>query len=481
MSLSSIKNTVQNAASAITSAIDLETEIVDENLQIIGGTGRYFEKIGQYEEAGKLDSDLVYASCLRNGVEYTNFSPRQDPNYDAKEGEKAEICCPIKVDNNTIGLIGLIAFSDSQRDIMMGKTAEFTTFLRIMSELIAGKYTAEMNNLQLKDTISSLLPSDESTSFDSIIGESPSMLKLKKRALQISQSDSTVLITGESGTGKDLFARAIHNESFRKKNSFISINCAAIPEMLLESELFGYEGGAFTGAKKSGKAGKFKVADGGTIFLDEIGDMPLHLQAKLLATLQNRQIDPIGSTKPIDIDVRLIAATNKDLEEMISQKQFREDLYFRLNVIPLHIPPLRERPEDIALLLDHSIEKFSNKLGKPVYFIDQNAKATLLAYDWPGNVRETENIIEYAVNMSSTNSITLQNLPESVCKSKKILSTDGHETLRSRLSFTEKQIITSYLDKYGWSLEGKRKAAEKLGISESTLYRRLRSLSFKCF
>ena len=268
MSLSLIKETVQQAALAITAAIELETEIVDQNLQIIGGTGRYFEKIGQYEENGQLNSDLVYATCLRNGVEYVNFHPYQDPNYDAKENEMAEVCCPIKIENNTIGLIGLIAFNEPQRQLLMKKIAEFSKFLRSMAELIAGKYIAEVNNLRLKDTISALLPAGEETSFSSIIGESAEMSNLKKRSIQISQSDSTVLITGESGTGKDLFARAIHKESPRKNNSFININCAAIPEMLLESELFGYEKGAFTGAESTGKLGKFRLADGVTLFLD---------------------------------------------------------------------------------------------------------------------------------------------------------------------------------------------------------------------
>lgn len=475
MTLSLIKETVQQAALAITASIELETEIVDKDLQIIGGTGRYFEKIGQYEENGQLDSDLVYATCLRNGIEYVNFHPYQDPSYDAKENEMAEVCCPIKIENNAIGLIGLIAFNESQRHLLMKKIAEFSRFLRSMAELIAGKYIAEVNNLRLKDTISALLPSDDETSFASIIGESAEISNLKKRSIQISQSDSTVLITGESGTGKDLFARAIHKESPRRNNSFININCAAIPEMLLESELFGYDKGAFTGAAKTGKLGKFRLADGGTLFLDEIGDMPLHLQAKLLTALQDRQIDPIGSTRPIPINVRVIAATNKNLEKLISQKRFREDLYFRLNVIPLHIPPLRDRPEDIALLLNHFIGKFSKKLNKPVCFLDQNAKTVLLAYNWPGNVREVENAIEYAVNMSTTNTITLPDLPDRVCGFEQPRNADSAGSLKSRLSLAEKQIIISCLDEYGWSLAGKREAAKALEISESTLYRRLRA------
>lgn len=490
MSLAIINETVQQAALAITAALELETEIVDNNLKIIGGTGRYYTKIGQFEEGGKLNTDLIYATCLRNGDEYINFNPGSDPRYKAKEGEMAEICCPIKLNTETIGLIGLIAFTDNQRKLLMNKITELTRFLRSMAVLISGKYEAELNNMQLKETVSSLLPSNEGTSFDNIIGESISMINVKRRALQISCSDSTVLITGESGTGKDLLSRAIHKESNRRDKPFVSINCAAIPEMLLESELFGYEKGSFTGASNSGKLGKFQLADGGTIFLDEIGDMPLHLQVKLLSVLQNHQIDPIGSSKPIDIDVRIIAATNKNLEEMIRQKQFREDLYFRLNVIPLSIPPVRQRKEDISLLLHNSLDKFSSKLEKPVHRIDAKALKALQNYSWPGNVREIENVIEYAVNMASDNTITIHDLPEkilpdrlcpeSVASNINFTYMDSQDltgtSLKSRLDAAKREIISASLDTYGWSLEGKRKAAESLNISESTLYRHLRTL-----
>lgn len=481
MSLFMIKDTVQQAATAITAAIELETEIVDENLMIIGGTGRYYEKIGEYEENGDLNGNLVYATCLRENHEYINFNPLLDPNYRAMEDEKAELCCPIRLGGEAVGLIGLIALTETQRQLIMSKVNEFTSFLRSMAELISGKYEAEISNIKLQDKIESLLPGESNTSFDTIIGTSSAMMLLKQRAMQISSSDSTILITGESGTGKDLLARAIHTESPRKNKPFISINCAAIPETLLESELFGYVKGAFTGAERSGKLGKFQLAEGGTIFLDEIGDMPLHLQAKLLTTLQNHQIDPIGATKPIDIDVRVISATNKDLEKLIAEKQFREDLYFRLNVIPIKIPALRERPDDIELLLNHAIDKFSSKLGKPVYFIQPGAKATLLSYKWPGNVRELENVIEYAINMTTTNAIRLVDLPERItekepeafAEASPVVSSIGN--LKEQLAEAEQEIIKRALDSYGWTLEGKRQAADALGISESTLYRRLRT------
>ena len=482
MSLLLIKDTVQQVATAITAALDLETEIIDENLMIIGGTGRYREKTGSYEEDGDLECGLVYADCLRTGREYINFNPEHDEFYDARENELAEICCPIRTDDKVLGLIGLIAFTEEQRNIMIHKTLELRTFLQSMAELIAGKYIVSQNNITLQNTVSSLLESQSvHASFDSIISRSTAMEKIKKRALQVASSNSTVLITGESGTGKGLLARAIHKESPRCSKPFVSVNCAAIPETLLESELFGYERGAFTGAEKNGKLGKFQLADKGTLFLDEIGDMPLHLQVKLLSCLQNRQVDPVGAVRPVDVDVRIIAATNKDLEEMIRQNQFREDLYFRLNVIPLYIPPLRERPEDISMLVQHIIMKFSMAMGKAVTGIEADAMDVLLSYSWPGNIREVENVIEYAINMEQSDTITVDSLPEKlVRKNKHVNSGSGtgmmHINLKTQLDSAEKQILRECLNQTGWNLEGKRQAAEQLGISESTLYRRLKQL-----
>ena len=482
MSLLLIKDTVQQVATAITAALDLETEIIDENLMIIGGTGRYREKTGSYEEDGDLECGLVYADCLRTGREYINFNPEHDEFYDARENELAEICCPIRTDDKVLGLIGLIAFTEEQRNIMIHKTLELRTFLQSMAELIAGKYIVSQNNITLQNTVSSLLESQSvHASFDSIISRSTAMEKIKKRALQVASSNSTVLITGESGTGKGLLARAIHKESPRCSKPFFSVNCAAIPETLLESELFGYERGAFTGAEKNGKLGKFQLADKGTLFLDEIGDMPLHLQVKLLSCLQNRQVDPVGAVRPVDVDVRIIAATNKDLEEMIRQNQFREDLYFRLNVIPLYIPPLRERPEDISMLVQHIIMKFSMAMGKAVTGIEADAMDVLLSYSWPGNIREVENVIEYAINMEQSDTITVDSLPEKlVRKNKHVNSGSGtgmmHISLKTQLDSAEKQILRECLNQTGWNLEGKRQAAEQLGISESTLYRRLKQL-----
>lgn len=298
-----------------------------------------------------------------------------------------------------------------------------------------------------------------------IITSDKKMLNLKEKIIKIANSPSSVLITGETGTGKELFAKAIHYSSNRKDNPFIPINCANIPENLFESELFGYEEGAFTGAKKGGKLGLFEMANGGTLLLDEIGELPLYLQAKLLRVLQDNAIQRLGSLQFIPIDVRIIASTNKNLEEMINENSFREDLYYRLNVIPLKIPPLRERSGDVEILTHYFIEKYSKKLNKNIYSITPEAIAQLTDYHWPGNVRELENAIEYSINMEESKIIQLENLPE------KLQNINNSST--NSLAKLESKLIVETIDKYGWDVKGKENAAKELGISLRTLYRKL--------
>lgn len=249
-----------------------------------------------------------------------------------------------------------------------------------------------------------------SGSFDNIIGSSSSLKDTLITAAKASNSTSTVLIRGESGTGKELIAKAIHTNSSRKNKPFVRVNCAAIPENLLESELFGYEKGAFTGAFKS-KPGKLNIADTGTLFLDEIGDMPRSMQAKLLRVIQEREFESVGGLTTQKVDIRIIAATNRNLEEMIEKREFREDLYYRLNVISIFLPPLRKRKEDINLLVEHFIKNISKKLNKPIKTIDKNCLYYLTNYQWPGNIRELENVIERAINMCDSDIISSKDLP----------------------------------------------------------------------
>lgn len=309
--------------------------------------------------------------------------------------------------------------------------------------------------------------------YDEIISKSEQLLSIKEKAERIADSSSTVLILGESGTGKELFARLIHEKSSRKKQPFKTINCAAIPEQLLESELFGYTGGSFTGATKKGKPGKFEMADGGTIFLDEIGDMPLHLQAKILRVLEERKVERLGGSQLIPVDVRIIAATNRDLEEMVAKQEFREDLFYRLNVVPLYIPPLRERDGDIAILLDFFLKRYSKKLNKPVNGFTEEAKQLLLQYSWPGNVRELKNTVEYAVHMTNTDWIDVTDIPERITNNAK---RDLKENDILPLSVVEERMIKKALEKFGTTGEGKRKAANALGINLATLYRKINHL-----
>ena len=313
---------------------------------------------------------------------------------------------------------------------------------------------------------------DYKITLDNIIGNSDIMEHTKQKALIAAKSNSTVLITGESGTGKELFARAIHNHSDRGDYPFVAVNCAAIPDNLLESELFGYEEGAFTGAKKGGKLGKFELAHKGTIFLDEIGDMSLHLQGKLLRVLQERELDKIGGKSNVFIDVRVIAATNKNLEEMVLKGTFREDLYYRLNVIPIKLPSLRERKDDIPFLIDYMIKEYSSKLNKDVIGLEHSVKHALVNYFWPGNVRELQNVIEYCINMSNSAILTFDILPDKINEKTYKIREENQEEIRS-LEDLERAEIIKALNKFKNYKKDKELVAKALGISRATLYRKL--------
>ena len=319
---------------------------------------------------------------------------------------------------------------------------------------------------------------DRSIMIDNIIGESESIKKVKKETIMAAQSVSTVLITGESGTGKELFARAIHNHSKRAEYPFIAVNCAAIPDNLLESELFGYEEGAFTGARKGGKLGMFEIAHKGSLFLDEIGDMSLHLQSKLLRVLQEKEVNKIGAKSNIEIDVRIIAATNKDLESMVKEGTFREDLYYRLNVIPIKLPSLSQRKGDIPLLIDYMIREYSVKLEKNVEGIDEVALDRMQKYGWPGNVRELQNSIEYSVNMAQGSEITVDVLPKSILEYEEKFEEDETSAIET-LEDLEKREIQKALKRYGVYKKDKELAAKALGISRATLYRKIEKYGIK--
>lgn len=331
-----------------------------------------------------------------------------------------------------------------------------------------------------KPCLSGLSPALQAKyTFDDIIAKSKLLQHFKQRAKSFSKTDLPILITGESGVGKELFAHAIHNASARSDKPIVCINCAAIPDTLLESELFGYEAGSFTGANKSGKLGKFEVANGGTIFLDEIGDLPPMMQSKLLRVLQENQIEKIGSSESKDIDVRIIAATNVDLVEKIETKQFRSDLYYRLNVLNLNIPSLRERPEDIPLLIEHFKSLFYQKNGIYKTF-SKEALKILSAYPWPGNVRELKNIVYRLLVIAETSEIDYSIIPQDILEKRYAFYTDYYDphdiienknTLNNIMRDIESQIIEDTLKLCD---NNKSKTADLLGIKRMTLYRKIK-------
>jgi len=386
-------------------------------------------------------------------------------------------------------LRGIKSFKKEQEIIMMTAFASVDTAIEAMklgaADYITKPFKVDEIKLAIEKSINRKKLLDENSSlkrrlqgdnsFDKFIGKSEVVVKLKKLAQRIATSDSTVMIRGESGTGKDLIARAIHHHSPRCGGPFVTINCAALPETLLESELFGYKKGAFTGAIKD-KEGLFKVAGGGTFFLDEVGNTSLAIQVKLLRVLEDKKIIPVGDTQPIDVDVRLIAATNADLEREVKNDRFRADLFYRLNVIPLHIPPLRERKDDIILLVDYFIARYCNKINSPLKSISPAAVQLLIDYQWPGNVRELENTIERAILLNRDEKLEIADFPEKLSQKEQIMVVKDSEPTTPTLESIEKAYIQFIMNE----TDGKKSEAAKiLGIDSSTLYRKIEKYKLK--
>lgn len=339
---------------------------------------------------------------------------------------------------------------------------------KLHNELYEDVFIFKDSNV-MKEKAMAVVSSNERIGIDRLLGVSYPMGVLKKTIMTIAATSSSVIIRGESGTGKELIARALHEEGDRVNHPFVAINCGAIPENLLESELFGYVKGAFTGADPKGKMGKFELANKGTLFLDEIGDMPLHIQVKLLRVLEERKIVKLGATNPIKIDVRVIAATNKNLEQLIVERLFREDLFYRLNVIPLNTTPLREREDDIRPLSDYFVNRYSKIFNKHFPEIEEEFWLNLEKYCWPGNIRELQNTIEYVVNLTPSGScITGQDIPDKI---KLYISNISKDEMN--IERLERELILKALNKYGFDGASKKIVAERLGIGIATLYRKL--------
>ncbi len=384
-----------------------------------------------------------------------------------------ELLSAAKKINENINFIVMTAFAsvDSAIEAMRNGAYDYITKPFKVDEIkftlnkLLKQVSITEENTTLRNTLSSKF------SFENFIGKNPQVLKMKEVAETVAQSESTVLIRGESGTGKDLIAKAIHYRSKRGGKPFVTINCAALPETLLESELFGHVKGSFTGAVRD-KRGLFEVADRGTFFLDEVGNTSLAIQAKLLRALEDKVITPVGSTKPTEVDVRLIAATNANLETDVETHRFRADLFYRLNVLPIYIPPLRDRREDIELLVDHFLEFYSEKMKlQKRKTVSPEALKILVSYDWPGNVRELENTVERALLLSKSDMLTPADFPEGM-REQHIggdMPCDG-ECSTPTLESIEKAYIFWTLNQTNWQ---KSRAAKILGIDPSTLYRKI--------
>lgn len=340
---------------------------------------------------------------------------------------------------------------------------------------LLGGYGLAFNNAQTVEQRTRLLNSARQYRYaryhlDDIVGDSPELQRAKAMAQEVAKSMSTTLLSGETGTGKELFAQAMHNLSSRANQPFVAINCGALPESLVESSLFGYEEGSFTGARKKGMPGVFEQADKGTLFLDEVSEMPLHLQVKLLRVIQEREVVRVGGSKTIPIDVRIIASTNKPLQKLVQAGRFRADLFYRLNVVELEIPPLRARKEDLPALACFFIEKFSRMMGKNIHDITPAAIEALRAYDWPGNVRELQNCMEHAFNVAEDETVRPEYLPQYIRQAHGALPLAPH-SYRSEMDKMERQILSVALRECGGN---KTAAANRLGLNRTTLWRMLK-------
>jgi formate hydrogenlyase transcriptional activator len=347
--------------------------------------------------------------------------------------------------------------------------------MRAFEEIAALKARLQAENLYLQEEIRG------EHNYSEIVGSSAPLREVLRQVEQVAPTDSTVLVSGETGTGKELVARAIHDRSSRKDRPLVKVNCGAISAGLVESELFGHVKGAFTGALGN-RDGRFTLADGGTIFLDEVGELPLEAQVKLLRVLQEQEFEPVGSSKSIKVDVRVIAASNRDLGAAVKDGKFRGDLFYRLNVVPISVPPLRERPGDLDLLVKFLLQKFATKLGRPVLQVPAEAMQRLRAYSWPGNVRELQNVIERAVVLAQSNMLALgaDFAPPSVpAEPGATPPKAAAPTVDTTLDEVERRHIETALMNRNWLIEGDRGAARALNIHPNTLRNRMRKLGIK--
>lgn len=562
--LENIKKDIAVYVEAISKVINADVEVMTKDLIRIAGTGILKEKVGLSME----NDSHSYKNAMKTGKLSIISNPRNDilcqdcPSRNTCK-ETLDVSTPIFFNSEIVGVIGLICFTEEQRESFLMKKESYISFLEQISRSISSriyqeneKLIAENNSELLLNIIDripdAILITNENNKVEMInkaglkifkninptskvevsnhtsvsdkkefslkyndkslevIGDivefsnniknlknlyifqdsgkfrtylqqinnnfsknfifsSPEMRTIYSKVHRVAKTTTTVFITGESGTGKEIIANMIHSSSDRSEKPFIAVNCGAIPESLIESEFFGYVKGAFTGANPNGKIGFFEQADGGTIFLDEIGDMPLSLQVKLLRVLQEKKVSPIGSTKSKSIDIRVIAATNKDPEQLVKENKFRDDLYYRLNVFPIDIPPLRDRKKDIEDLANFFINKYSQMFNIQGIELSSEVIDFFQSYSWSGNIRELKNICEYIVNVIDEREkvVLLKHLPQKLFKPLQLKET-------KTLAELEKEAIENLIKKYGTSSKGKEKIAKVLDIGIATLYRKIK-------
>jgi len=449
--------------------LDPETETI--RIKVAHGLSRKSTRLGTYK-VGEGITGLV----VETGKEIVVPDISKDPRFlyrtgSRKAGDKkiAFFCVPVKLEGKTIGALSVDKEAGTRHDFE-ANVRLLNVIATMVAQAVKLNKLVESDRKHLRDENIRLRQElKKQFAVHNMVGTSNAMKEVYRLIEQVADSNATVLIRGESGTGKDLVAHAIHYNSPRAGKPFVKVNCIALPGTLLESELFGHEKGAFTGATER-KLGRFEIAHGGTIFLDEIGDFPLDLQVKLLRVIQFKEFERLGSHETIKTNVRIIVATNKNLEEQIEQKLFREDLYYRINVFPIYLPPLRERKDDVMLLADYFLEKYARENNKAISRISTPAIDLLTSYHWPGNIRELENCIERAVLLCDGDVIRSEHLPPSLQKINQSESV-ARRSLTEIIANTEKELIVDALKKSGGR---QRKAAKELGITERMLGYKIR-------
>lgn len=457
-----MQNELQTLADSTSNALNLDIEIIDRNLRRIACTGYARPMVGCYlTPSGVLNHSLYLQRKRRTVIEHPGNDERCSncPRY-RNCPWMAAVHTSIWVGGEPVGIFGLTATNPKQAEYFRRHMNDLTQFADSFSELLSG-YMQFHSSAKVPVKV---IPVRQD-SMPELLSADPNFLAFKEKVARLAGYSSTILLTGETGTGKELFARGIHNLSRRKEGPFVAINCGAIPEHLIESELFGYKKGAFTGAVTD-RQGRFLLASHGTLFLDEVENMPLYLQQKLLRVLEMREIEPLGSTRPVPVDLRIVAATNHPLRELVAQGRFREDLFHRLNVISLNIPPLRERGDDAVYLSEQLLKKYNREFHKNVLGLNEEVKRRFRSYPWTGNVRELQNTVEYAVCMCTGDWITENDLPDHMHKHTDERTDEAQQLLRA-------------LEQFGWSEEGRLKAAAYLGISRATLYRKIKKFKLR--